>query len=96
MPLNKAPLGRCPRTTLAALIEANQAALPADWQTQLGDTLGTVLAAIKQSAMNSDLQDPEVVAALTAAFTQLVEASLIEKKLSKAATVTPLRTGTGG
>jgi hypothetical protein len=78
------------------LVAQGVATLPADWQTQLADTLGTVLAAIKQSAMNSDLQDPEVVAALTAAFTQLVEASLIEKKLNKAATVTPLRTGTGG
>jgi len=41
--------------------------------------------------MNSDLQDPEVIAALTAAFTQLVEASLIEKKPNRAATVTPLQ-----
>lgn len=91
VPLPKAPMGRCPRTTLAELIKADPSLVPADWQTQLGDTLGTVLAAIKQSAMNSDLQDPEVVAELTAAFTQLVEASLIEKKLNRAATVTPLK-----
>lgn len=79
--------------TLAELLaKTPEASLPADWQSQLGDTLTHLLAAIKASALNSDLQDPEVTAALTAAFSQLVEASLVERKLNKpSAPVTPIK-----
>lgn len=91
-PNRAAPFGHIARTTLASLIQSNEAKDPGgEWQAQLSDTLGALLAAIKASAMHSDLQSPEVTAALTQAFTQLVDATLLLNRPEKAATVRPLK-----
>jgi hypothetical protein len=93
VPSRDAPFGRIARTNLAELIKNNEAKDPGgEWQAQLSDTLGALLAAIKASAMYSDLQSPEVTAALTQAFTQLVEANLLlSRRADKASNVTPLK-----
>lgn len=82
---------------MSDLIEEKVLAVPGDWKSQAGDTLATILTALKGAAMRSDLLDPEVIQALTQAFTQLSDAnsqaSLIEAKLT-GGKVVPLKTGT--